>query len=338
MVLHDIYLDLEKVESELTNMQEFITLLKDYEHEFIFNGSSSLDVFVSYMGDDGSEKVKLYNTLTRNVYNAFGLILGKFSKSIVRTAMQLERLKNLSLISETVKRDIFDFVDNSVKFLECLPSNYNNYNDFFKQLKLSHVTFFRVNGIYTSIIGQIRNIQILIDETSEKIPEEIINNEIYKPLTLRSSKKTDGIDAISEDLSDISDILKYAEIITKSGNSRYRINKIESGTLYVALLAALPTIQLVNIIVKMALENWQSYLNIQEHKGDIILKKLAVIKELKEVAGIEDSDLFDDPEIMEKLVLSVLKYIGHNPKGKINDIEYDVEERKLLEMASQEDN
>jgi len=338
MVLNDIYLDCIAVEEKLKALTAFATLVSEYEKRFIADEQYILNYLVEGK-DSEPAKAQYFSKSTSYVSSGFYKIIYEFSSRIIETTMHLHDLKSLSFNSCIVKHAVLDFVDKSIIFLTRSASAVNTSGtDLFIKLKPLIEDFVQLDKSYNDLVAQIETTKSLVDETSEKIPEEIKTSDNYTNFTLRSSKETNDINSIGEDLLLISDILLYAENLTNCQSRRYRISKIESGSLVVILATAVSAVKLIDFMVERILCHQKSYLDVLKCKGELMQQRLDIFKELSECNQTQNSDLLDDPDLFEKLVVSTLKYLKLNPKGKINDREYDFEEQKLLEMASREDN
>lgn len=182
----------------------------------------------------------------------------------------------------------------------------------------------------------------------EKLPDEVVNDERYNTLELRSYKKNSSLEDYSKDLHLLFSFLSQLEIVSKTEHedSRIYLRKLESGTL--RLVFGSNTIELNSIseiiraisdairtfrLTSAEKESMQESARKQRLENDA--KELSIInsqiKQICQIAGLS-SDNPEDVEKIQKLCLPVVRYINNNPIGQVGDYNYDLtHEVKLLE-------
>ena len=182
----------------------------------------------------------------------------------------------------------------------------------------------------------------------EKLPDEVVDDDKYNVIELRSFKKCNSLEDYSKDLHLLFSFLNQLEILTKpaGGNSRIYLRKMESGSLRLvfgsntvelssiseiirAITDAIRTFRLTSV-EKEALQE-----STRKQKLENDARQLSIInsqiKTLCHTLGLSSDDP-GDVEKIQKLCLPVIRYINNNPVGQVGDYKYDLtQDLKLLE-------
>lgn len=182
----------------------------------------------------------------------------------------------------------------------------------------------------------------------EKLPDEVVNDERYNTIELRSYKNSSSLEDYSKDLHLLFSFLSQLEIVSKTEHedSRIYLRKLESGTLRLvfgsntielssisaiirAISDAIRTFRLTSAEKELMQENARKQQIENDAKALSIIN--SQIKQICKATGLS-SDNPEDVEKIQKLCLPVVRYINNNPIGQVGDYKYDLtHDLKLLE-------